>query len=129
MTRVRLESANKYGARVTRIGSETFDSKAEAEYWLLLLARQQRGEIASIQRQPHFVLQPSTKVRGKTVRAIEYTADFQVEYPDGRREVVDVKGHAARDFSIRVRLFKVKYPDLPLVVAQKDKHGGWVEKR
>ena len=36
---------------------------------------------------------------------ITYTADFLVEYDDGRREVIEVKGVRTRDYLLRKKLF------------------------
>jgi hypothetical protein len=101
---------NKYGARKVQFQGITFDSKAERDYYLLLLAKQQAGEISGFRRQPQYVLQEAFRnAEGKHRAAITYTADFEVTYPDGRVEVVDVKGYVTKDFSIRQRLFERRY--------------------
>jgi len=101
---------NKYGARKTTFNGITFASQAERNYYLELLARKQAGEIADFRLQPEYLLQEKYRnADGKARQAIKYTADFEVTYPDGHVEVVDVKGHAARDFSLRLRLFEKRY--------------------
>ncbi|GMA64736.1 DUF1064 domain-containing protein [Alicyclobacillus fastidiosus] len=107
---------NKYGAK-KQFAGQIFDSKAERDYYLYLLSLQQSGEVTDIRLQPQFELQPSYKVAGHKRSAIKYTADFEVVYADGRREVVDVKGFAARDFSLRKRMFEYRY-GVPLTVVK-----------
>jgi hypothetical protein len=107
---------NKYGAVKNTFQGITFDSKAERDYYLLLLSKQQEGTIQTFRCQPEYLLQESFRnAVGKARASIKYTADFEVTYPDGRIEVVDVKGHAARDFSLRLRMFEKRY-GIPLTV-------------
>lgn len=109
---------NKYGAKKNQFHGKTFDSIAERNYYLLLLSKQQAGEITSFRCQPEFILQEAFRnAKGEHRSAIKYTADFEVIYTDGRLEVVDVKGHAARDFSLRLRLFEKRY-GIPLTVVK-----------
>jgi hypothetical protein len=83
------------------VGGETFDSKAEAAYWLVLCERQQRGEIHSLQRQVAFPLY--TAVDGQLlVQVCAYEADF-VYIEGGTRHVVDVKQPATRTAVYRLK--------------------------
>ena len=45
---------------------------------------------------------------GKTIRAIDYIADFMYE-EDGKRVVEDVKGIRTKDYIIKSKLFIKKY--------------------
>jgi mRNA-degrading endonuclease RelE of RelBE toxin-antitoxin system len=126
LTRLILGRRNKYGARKTIISGITFDSAAEAEYYLYLLAKQQAGEISNFRRQPRYRLQDGFTKNGKRFRPIDYVADFEVVDKHGRVTVVDVKGRKTEAFGIKRKLFEAKYPDLELVVVKK-KRGGWVE--
>lgn len=119
---------NKYHAKRATFGDEVFDSTVERDYHLLLLAREQQGEIESFRRQPHYVLVESFAKNGRKHQAITYTADFEVTYPDGRVEAVDVKGGVETEaFSIRARLFEWRYPELTLVrMRYVQKFGGWI---
>lgn len=106
---------HKFGAVRTNRGEISFDSKSEARYWDQLMLQLKAGEIKSIELQPKFELQPSYKFRGKTIRAINYIADFLVEYPDGRKEIIDCKGHLTQEFKLKKKLFHFRYPDLEIV--------------
>lgn len=97
---------NKYNARKTTVYGRTFDSKREAEYYLLLHEKKRLGEIKSIDLQPTYTLLEGFRDNtGKAQRPITYTADFLVEYDDGRREVIEVKGVRTRDYVLRKKLF------------------------
>jgi hypothetical protein len=107
---------NKYGAKKAEIDGIKFDSKAESQYYLLLLEKKERGEIIDFELQPKFELLPAFESRGKKFQAITYTADFKIIHLDGSIEIVDIKGFEPRDFPIRKKLFCYKYPDLVLTV-------------
>lgn len=123
-----LPKRNKYGAKKQTVDGYTFDSIAESEYYLLLKSRQQAGIIESVILQPRYELQPRTILpdRCTVINAIDYVADFQVTYPDGRVEVVDVKGKETELYRAKAKMFRVKYPELPLKAVKKTK-GGWDE--
>ena len=65
----------------------------------------------NITLQPQFELQPKFTKNGKNIRPINYVADFEVEYADGRIEVLDAKGMAMSDSKIKRKLFDYVYPD------------------
>ena len=106
LLRTQRKKPNKYNARKTTVCGRTFDSKREADYYLEILARKQAGEILRIGFQPQYTLLEGFKDNtGKNQKPITYTADFLVEYDDGRREVVEVKGMRTRDYLLRKKLF------------------------
>lgn len=97
---------NKYNARKTTVYGIAFDSKREAEYYLLLREKKRLGEIKSIDLQPTYTLLEGFRDnQGKQQKPITYTPDFLVEYDDGRREVIEVKGVRTRDYLLRKKLF------------------------
>ena len=106
---------SKFGNRKPVFMGEKFDSNAERDYYLNLLARKQSGEIKSFKRQPRYMLQEAFRKNGKAIRAIEYVADFEIEYTDGRIEVVDVKGFRTKDYMLKKKLFEWKYPNLTII--------------
>jgi hypothetical protein len=141
----RKNGGNKYHAKKTVIEVEgkphTFDSHAEALYYLQLAQLQRAGEVLTIELQPRFELQPAywkccgaillswldtRKVCicpccGKKVPktpAIPYTADFRVTYKDGHQEIIDVKGVQTREFIRVKKIFEFKYPELSLKVVK-----------
>ena len=130
----------KYHNKKTVIDGITFDSQAEARYYLQLKMLKQAGEVAVMECHPKFELLESyrkccgrlytgyeykkiTTCRhcGKTmpvVHAITYSADFRVTYADGRVEVVDVKGMEPRAFQMRKKLLEYRYPEITLKVVK-----------
>lgn len=114
---------NKYGAKKTTRDGIEFDSKMEADRYRMLMLLERAGEISELTLQPAFVLvEPFTKM-GKKKSGINYTADFMYK-EDGQTIVEDVKGFAARDFSLRKTLFDLRNPDIILRLVTKT-DGRW----
>lgn len=103
----------------------TFDSIMESEYFEYLLDLKDQGVVTAIELQPTYLLQPSFKKLGKTVRKIEYKADFLVTYHNHTQRLVDVKGALTDVFKLKAKLFDYYYPDLELLLLTKEK-GQWV---
>ena len=95
---------NKYGAKRTQIGSETFDSKAEASRWTILRLMQKAGEISDLRRQVKFPIYVGDWL------VTHYVADF-VYHKNGRRVIEDVKSAPTitEVFKIKSVLFWLQY--------------------
>ncbi len=117
---------SKYGNRKTVVDNITFDSAAEAKYYVQLKWLKQAKQIKEFKLQPKFLLQEAFKKNGKTFRKIEYKADFKVYRTDGTIEIVDIKGAITKEFAIKRKLFERKYLD-SLTVLKYDKLKGFVE--
>lgn len=108
---------SKYRAQKTIVDGVCFDSKTEARRYTDLLILQKAGIISDLKCQPSFVLLEGFKdITGKREQAIKYRADFQY-FEDGRKVVEDVKSKAtskARDWSLRRKLFKHRFPEIEL---------------
>jgi hypothetical protein len=146
-------AARNWNAKKTFVYGILFDSKAEADYYMLLLAD---PAVEKVEVQPVFDVIPSYTVTchrcngsgkrtsPKTGRAIncalcsgkgsktkagaKYTADFLVTYKDGQTEVFDVKGGpASRDFSLRRKLLEQAIGQE--VTVMEYKNGKWNRKR
>jgi hypothetical protein len=64
---------------------------------------------------------------GERVRPIEYIADFEVTYADGRKIVYDVKGVETEAFRIKRKMFGYAHKDKTLLcVTYVKKRGGWL---
>ena len=117
----------KYNAKKTIVDGIEFDSKLESEYYLLLKQLQQEGKVKEFTLQPFFTLQAGFHKNGKFIRPIVYKADFEIEYANGYKEIVDVKGFETTDFKIKKKLFESRYPHLTLtLVKYVKKYGGWI---
>ena len=109
MRLVRAQNKNKYHARKTTVCGHTFDSRREAEWYMMLREKLRLGEIKHLECQPTYTLLEGFRDnQGKPQKAITYTPDFLVEYDDGRREVIEVKGVRTRDYLLRKKLFLYK---------------------
>jgi hypothetical protein len=111
-----IEKKSKYNNVKTEADGITFDSKKEAKYYADLALLQKSGEVISIFPQPEFELQPAYVKDGKKVRPIKYIADFLIEYKDGRKEVVDVKGYKKNKvYRLKKKMFHNKFPNLTII--------------
>src|SRR5690554_5072280 len=85
-------SKSKYHNKKTTVYGKTFDSKAEADYYLELRHRLKAGEIKGFGCQPRIPLLPGFEKQGRKIRPVTYIADFIIEHNDGSIEYIDVKG-------------------------------------
>ena len=98
---------NKYHAKKCVIDGIPFDSQREAARYMELKLLQRAGVIEALKLQEPFELVP--KQTGE--RAVMYRADFV--YTEGGKLVVeDVKGMKTKDYIIKRKLFKWRYPNI-----------------
>jgi hypothetical protein len=110
----------------TAIPEPVFDSKAEAEYYLILKEKLDAGEILKLILQPRYTILKEFIKHGKKWSKAEYVADFEVHYAD-RIDVIDVKGLETETFKLKWKMFEANYPDLRLTCIKKvQKYGGWI---
>lgn len=120
---------SKYGARKTVVDGITFASKKEADRYRELKLLERAGEIKDLQMQVAFELipalyaEPTEKYtkgarkgewkQGKCIeRAVNYIADFvYFDLRDDRWIVEDVKGMRTKEYIIKRKLFRWRYPD------------------
>lgn len=121
-------TVNKYGAKKRTIDGHTFDSIVESQYYEHLLLLQKAGEVKSFIVHPKYEVQARVILPDRTtiIPPIDYSADFEIHYADGRVEAADVKGGKVTEAaSVRMRMFQANYPDIPLRVIRKER-GEWV---
>ena len=112
----RYKPSNKYGNHKTEVDGIVFDSMLEAKRYGELKLMQRAGMIENLELQPRFVLQPSFKKNGKTIRKIEYVADFAYQ-KNGQLIVEDTKSPATlanKEYRLKKKLFEFKYPELTI---------------
>lgn len=95
-----------------------FDSLMEASYYIYLKQQLKDKLIASFERQVTYELQPSFRKNKKTIRSINYVADFVVKNLDKSIRVIDIKGKTTVDFNLKKKLFEYKFPELTLECIQ-----------
>lgn len=86
----------------------TFDSKREADRYLVLKGMEQEGLIGNLRRQVRYELVPAFDVDGRHYRPVYYVADF-VYMEDGKEVVEDVKGMRTDVYRLKSKLFAKKY--------------------
>lgn len=100
---------SKYRSVKEWVDGICFDSKREAEFYRTLQLLQKAGKIKGFCRQARFVVTAGTN---KDNRASEYVTDFIVFYKDGTYRIIDTKGIQTREFKLKMKAFKEKYPEL-----------------
>lgn len=122
---------NKYKNKKVIVDDIKFDSKHEAEYYLLLKRLKEEGKIKDFELQKKYELQPSFKKYNKNHRPITYTVDYVVYHLDNEIECIDIKGMETQQGVMRRKMFDYLYPNLKLTWLQKSlKYGdedGWIE--
>ena len=106
---------NKYRNEKIIIDEIRFDSKLEARRYCELKLLQRANEIKNLRRQVTFELQPSYRKNNKTIRAINYIADFV--YYDVKKDktiIEDTKGFKTEIYKLKKKMFEYKYPDLEI---------------
>lgn len=101
-----------------------FDSRKEYGRYLELKFLEFHKEISELSRQKNLIILENFEYGGKTVRGISYKADFYYKDKDGNIVVEDVKPFdkkknkyiTTKDFSIKWKLLKHKYPDIKFVL-------------
>ena len=111
----RYKGPNKYHARKAVVDGITFDSRKEAERYMVLKEKAEKGQISGLQRQVKFILIPAQrepdqigprggKKPGKLLeRECAYIADF-VYTENGQQVVEDTKGMRLSDYIIKRKL-------------------------
>lgn len=84
----------------------TFDSEKERDYYLLLKARERRGEIKDLRRQVEIEIQRAFVDNANNKhRAIKYIADFTYyDLKDYSIHYIDVKGFKTEVYKLKKKL-------------------------
>lgn len=99
---------SKYHAKKTVVDGITFDSKREADRYLVLKSMEEDGTIEDLRRQVRYELIPAFDVDGRHFRPVFYVADF-VYVEDGMEVVEDVKGMRTDVYRLKSKLFARRY--------------------
>lgn len=99
---------SKYHAKKTCVDGITFDSKREADRYLVLKSMEEDGAIEDLRRQVRYELVPAFDVDGRHCRPVYYVADF-VYVEDGKEVVEDVKGMRTDVYRLKSKLFARRY--------------------
>ena len=105
---------SKYRNVKTVADGQTFDSRREADYWLLLKSREQLGEITGLRRQVRYELTcpGALSVVGQKEWPVflvvaHYIADF-VYQANGVTHVVDAKGKRTQMYQLKKKWLELQ---------------------
>lgn len=104
----KLQKQNKYKNKHVEYHGIKFDSKKEGAYYLKLKTMEELGIIKDLKLQVKFELQPSFKFNGKTIRAINYIADFTYYDENNKYHIVDTKGVKTEVYKIKKKMMQYK---------------------
>ena len=99
---------SKYHAKRTSVDGIVFDSKREADRYLVLKSMEEGGTIEDLRRQVRYELVPAFDVDGRHYRPVYYVADF-VYVENGKTVVEDVKGMRTDVYKLKSKLFAYRY--------------------
>lgn len=99
---------SKYHAKKTCVDGITFDSRREADRYLVLKSMEEDGAIEDLRRQVRYELVPAFDVNGKHYRPIFYVADF-VYRENGHEVIEDVKGIKTDVYRLKAKLVAYRY--------------------
>ena len=99
---------SKYHAKKTTVDGITFDSRREADRYLVLKSMEEDGTIEGLRRQVRYELVPAFDADGRHYRPVYYVADF-VYVEDGKEVVEDVKGMRTDVYRLKSKLFAYRY--------------------
>jgi hypothetical protein len=110
---------SKYGNKKVVIDGIKFDSQKEGKRYLELKQKERLGLIFDLKLQVKFELIPKYTLNGKTIRAMNYIADFvyreTIKNEEGTRElkyktiVEDTKGYRTEVYKLKKKMFEYKY--------------------
>lgn len=120
---------SKYRNTKTTYEDIKFDSLLERDFYIYLKKLKEEGQVVDIKLQPVFLLQEGFRdFKGRAIRKIEYKADFEVKWADGKTVIYDTKGMITKDFQLKYKMFLFKYNHLPLILVKKLKSGFYDKK-
>lgn len=108
-------------------GAISFHSGLEAQYYRDVLKPLDEEGTISVELQPRFEILRGFENDGAKYLPVYYLPDFAVTYPDGRLEVIDVKGFTTDIFMLKRKMFLSAHPGIRLLVLKHvRKFGGWI---
>ena len=101
----------KYHNTIIEYNNIKFDSIKEKNRYVGLKQLEDLGVIKDLKLQTKFELQPHFEYQGKTIRAINYIADFTY-IQDNKLIVEDTKGFKTKEYLLKKKMLLYKYKDI-----------------
>ena len=105
----KIKDTSKYKNRKTLVDGIYFDSKKEAEHYLILKSLEKNGMIKDLEIQKEFELIPKYHNGEKNIRKTVYRADFVYKNKNDELIVVDIKGYRTEIYKLKKKLFEYNY--------------------
>ena len=105
------KKTNKYHNTKAEYNGIKFDSIKEKNRYVGLKQLEDLKIIKDLKLQVKFELQPSYQYNGKTIRAINYYADFTY-IQDDKLIVEDTKGFKTKEYLLKKKMLLYKYKDI-----------------
>lgn len=100
---------NKYYNKKITIDGIEFDSKKEGNYYLKLKMLEKAGKIKDLRLQVKYELLPNFKFNNKTIRSINYIADFvYYDIEQAKEIIVDTKGYRTEVYKLKKKMMMYK---------------------
>lgn len=96
------EKRTKYGNEITYFDGKRFDSKAEAQRYIVLKEMAKSGRISDLKNQVVFDLLPAQEIDGAKEKPVRYVADFTY-MENGKLVVEDVKSGPTKTVEYRLK--------------------------
>ena len=106
---------NKYHNKKCIYKDMMFDSKKERDYYIVLEMMLKNNQITDLKTQVKFELQSSFKFNGKTIRSINYIADFTYIDKKNKLHIIDVKSKATKKdkvYRLKKKMMRYKGYDI-----------------
>ena len=97
------DESTKYGNKWVEIDGIRFQSKKEGGYYQFLKAEKPAGRIIDFKRQVPF------PIHINKILICRYYADFAVYYPNGKVNIIDVKGFKTDVYKLKKKMVKAQY--------------------
>lgn len=105
-----MKGKSKYHNNRVLVDNIRFDSKKEANRFIILKKRKDAGEITNLSLQKTYVLLDGYQINGKKVRPVIYRADF-VYFDKIKNKLVieDTKGYRTDLYKLKKKMFESRY--------------------
>ena len=101
---------SKYKNKKSEYKGIKFDSIKERNWYMVLENYVRNGRIKELKRQVPFELIPTYKINNRTVRKMQYIADFTyITTNDNKLHIVDTKGYRTEVYKLKKKIFEYKY--------------------
>ena len=99
---------SKYKNKKVEYHGIKFDSQKERNYYIKLKVLEEYGKIKDLKLQVKFELQPKFQFENKTIRSINYVADFTYYDEKNKLHIVDTKGVRTEVYKLKKKMMQYK---------------------